>query len=400
MEPVVIIGAGASGLMAAAHLQGLPVILLERLSRPGLKLLATGGGRCNLTHRATTAELCQRFGRKGVCARQVFDAFPPAAIERFFAERGCPTAADADGNVFPASNRSRDVLHVLLQATRHGEIRCNTCVQNIQGSAVSTNKGLIQASAILICGGGKSSPALGSDGSCLRILEQHGIPIVPLHPALCGLVLNGNFCSELSGLSLPAALLSLYRQSARPVATSHGALLLTHRGISGPAALALSREVRPGDTLAINWQGWGASEWERRLLMWRNLKGQGLVKNRLAEYLPARLVQSLLKWVNIPSDRQIARLGKDEAAALVRILSAAPFTICSTEGWANAMATAGGVSLKALNPRTLKLNQLVNCYCAGEMLDLDAPCGGYNLTWAFASGYVAAHAIRAALCDR
>lgn len=400
MDPVVIIGAGASGLMAAAHLQGLPVILLERLSRPGVKLLATGGGRCNLTHRTTTAELCQRFGRQGAFARQVFDAYPPLAIEHFFSERGCPTVADSDGNVFPASNRSKDVLRVLLRAAEQSEIRCNTYVQDIQGSTIVADKGLIPASAILICGGGKSTPALGSDGSCLRILEQLGIPIAPLHPALCGLVLDNDFSNELCGISLPAASLSLYRQSKRPIANSRGAILFTHRGISGPAALTLSREVRPGDQLVINWLGREPSEWEQRLLAWRNLSGQGLVKNRLAEYLPARLVLRLLERANIPSDRQMARLGKSEGESLTRVLSAATFAICSTEGWANAMATAGGVSLKALNPRTLRLNQLANCYCAGEVVDLDAPCGGYNLTWAFASGYVAAQSIRTSLSSR
>lgn len=394
MEPIVIVGGCAAGLMAAAHLPTADVIILEQLPRPGIKLLATGGGRCNLTHHNTVDELCRAFGKQGNFARQIFQNFPPSAIEDFFRLHGCPTYTQPDGCVYPASNRAQDVLKALHRATTHAKIICNTKVTGLDRQKILTSKGDFKASALILATGGRAQPALGSDGSLLNLLAEKNIPITPLRPALTPLALT-NPLPELAGISLPNAQVTLHRHSSkRPIANATGPILFTHQGISGPAILNLSREVQPSDILSINYANLTPSQWHEQIANWRREKGVCNLLTLLYQYLPARLSNHILDLIPIPRDRRLAQLTRTEIDKLVVELTSATHHISGTEGWHRAMVTAGGVSLKALNPLTLQLRSDPHTFCIGELIDLDGPCGGYNLTLSFATAYTAACAIR------
>ncbi|MGI5868210.1 MAG: NAD(P)/FAD-dependent oxidoreductase [Kiritimatiellia bacterium] len=397
----IIVGGGAAGLAAAAF-GTRRTLVLERLDRPGVKLLATGGGRCNLVHDASVDDVAAAFGRRGRFVSDALRRWDPAGIRRFFAERGVPTVVESDGCVFPASGRASDVRDALLDAARRAgvEIRCGVRVSRIlldeAGTAVrgvETARGEVLTSPrVVLATGGRAWPELGSDGSGLALARAAGLVIEPPTPALVPLVAAEGWIGELAGVSCPDAAVSIAPRG-RPV---RGPLLFTHRGLSGPAALAISGDVarllhdgRPASLRIAFRADWQAADWQGAFDAWRTNQGARRVRNLLAETLPKALAHRLCALAGIGGDVVAARLDRTGAQALAALCAACPATISDTEGWSRAMVTRGGVALGELDPRTLESRRVAGLHVAGELVDLDAPCGGYNLTWAFASGRLA-----------
>lgn len=401
---ILIIGGGPAGLMAAAAAAGggRRVLLCERLAAPGRKLLVTGGGRCNLTTSATPDAVRAAFGRYGRFLEPALRILPPEGICAFFAAAGVPTVTQADGSIFPVSQQARDVLDVLQRsAVQAGvTIRCDVAVRRLivrQGTVagVETEAGEIAAARVILAAGGCAYAALGSDGSGHRIARDAGLEVVAPVPALVPLVTVDEWPRQLAGLVAEQARVWVETKGRAPP-PREGPVLFTHRGVSGPPVLDGSGEVAArlaaGGTPPVLRIAWRAERdsaaWRALFERWRGERGGRALHNLLAGELPARLAEALCTCCGV-SGVAAARARRTQLEQLAEWCGAASLPIAATEGWSRAMVTRGGVALDEVDPHTLGSRRVAGLYFAGEVLDLDGPCGGYNLTWAFASGRLA-----------
>ena len=428
-----IIGAGPAGLMAACFCQG-QTLVIDRMKAPGRKLLATGGGRCNLTHATDAAGILAAFGRHSRFMSPALHAFPPPALRAFFRSLGVETLEEPDGCVFPVSQSAAGVLAALERSARaHGaEIRCGVRAlrlvlekrdpssapvgepspeQRVVG--VETDCGLLSARRVILAAGGQSYPDLGSDGSGFALARKAGLSVVTPVPALAGIVLREAWLAPLAGIVAErgGARLDAPGDAKRLLA---GPLLFTHKGISGPPALALSGEIaarlvagqepapfagRRSPTsdfrspaavpLRLSFVAdRTAQEWRAHFEGWRKTHGGRALHNLLSGELPRALATALCAETGLAA-AAAARAKKSALEALAAACADLRVHAVGTEGWNRAMLTRGGIALGELDPRTLACNRIAGLHCAGETVDVDGPCGGYNLTWAFASGRLA-----------
>jgi len=401
---IVVAGAGPAGLTAAiaAARRGAAVTVCEQLDGPGRKLLATGGGRCNLTNIASSLEFMQRLGRQGRFTQPALARMDARALCRFMAELGVPTVA-ADGfHVFPRSNRAADVLDALLhECTRLG-VRVRTGVRltrlAVDGGmirGVFSSRESLEARSVIVAAGGKSYPSLGGTGGGYGLALQAGHTLVEPVPALAPLETAETWPSACAGASLPRARLWIDVPRRRKEA-AEGELLFTHTGLSGPAALdlsgAVSRLLLSRETVPLGLDlapGTPRAEWLERLARWKQGAGQKKAFNFLDDYFPRSLARALCAELGGIDDLTPDRLKPALRERLVRLVTRAPLTVQGTAGFKKAMVTCGGVSLKEVDPRSLESRLVKGLYFAGEILDLDGPCGGFNLQWAFSSGWLA-----------
>lgn len=399
-----IVGGGAAGLMAARTCaeRGLAVVVFEQMPRPGLKLLATGGGRCNVTHAAPAEAIMESFRRQGRFMAPALAGLGADALRSWLRARGLETVVEQDGCVFPSTQSAASVLDILArrQDRCDVEVRTGTCVSrllveenNVRGVVAGGSE--IRARAVILATGGKSYAALGGTGGGYALATQAGHTLHPPVPALVPLVAEAAWPGELAGNTMPDVEMrvcdkAFARERAR------GPLLFTHRGLSGPSVLDLSgcvAEVLARGAQAvvqINWvAGTEAGAWAERLAEGRDAAGARRVPRLLQEFMPGALAARLCALSDIREDLPVARLARGQRDRLVRNLTALQLTVAATEGFEKAMVTRGGAALKEVDPRTLQSRLVRGLFFAGEVLDLDGPCGGYNLQWAFASGMLA-----------
>ncbi len=410
MLPLLIIGAGPSGLFAAATAasRGATVLLLERLPEPGRKLLVTGGGRCNLTHDLSPADFIRAFARNHKpTARFLAPALhhlPPAALRQWFADRRVPTLVQPDRCVFPVSQNARDILVALLHACHESrvQIRTNTRVVALDPAAPSVtlaNGETLRGSALILATGGLSYPTLGADPQILSLLANLGLNITPPTPALVGLMApppalppTAPAWSSLAGLTLDNA--SIAWQSS-PSATITGPLLFTHRGLSGPPILETSRDLplqHPKTLLLSTRADRTAADWQNLFTSWHASRGATKLHNLLSGQIPRPWAEYLCAATHL-LDTAAAQASRGNLQFLATALSAFPFSVADTEGWDRAIITRGGLALSELDPHTLQCRRFPKLHGIGEALDLDGPCGGFNLTWAFSSASLCATAL-------
>lgn len=402
-----VVGAGAAGLTAgiAAAEVGAAVIIYEQLPRPGSKLLASGGGRCNLSNTLPTEEFMSRFGRQGRFMAPALAAMDSEGLRGFFRALGVETVCEGQGLVFPQSNSASAVLSALVR--RCGQLGVElrrSCriealrVENGRVAGVQVGQDVIATDAVVIAAGGFTYPKLGGSAHGYELATQTGHEIVQPTPALVPLVTKETWPACCSGVSLPnvRVWIDLPRQQ-RCGAT--GQVLLTHRGISGPAVLDISGDVarllatRPEVPLALDIsaglplaskQGWLAE-----MDKWRRHLGDKRLRRLLGPYLPLSVVDELLQLAGVPREAIAAELPAAGREKLVGLLTKLPLTVTATEGLDRAMVARGGVGLKHVDPASLASKLVAGLYFAGEVLDLDGPCGGFNLQWAFSSGRLA-----------
>ena len=412
-----IIGGGPAGLMASCFGTGHTTVI-DRLKTPGRKLLATGGGRCNLTHAVDAAAILSAFGRKSRFMEPALRAFPPSAIRDFFHASGVATLEEPDGCVFPASQKASDVLDALERAARANgaDIRCGVRATRLileekpfsaglRVTAVETNSGILRPHRVILAAGGQSYPELGSDGSGFELARKAGLEVVAPVPALAGLVTRETWPSGLAGIVLEHGGLRLDEKGADKRFQT-GPLLFTHKGLSGPPALALSgeiaarlhaeRESRQNDAPSVPLRASFIAErtvpdWLSLFETWRKTHGGRALHNLLSGEIPRALAGTLCDLAEVP-DTAVARARKSSLERLASSCADCPLHALGTDGWNRAMLTCGGIALGELDPRTLACKRISNLFCAGEVVDVDGPCGGYNLTWAFASGRLAGSA--------
>jgi len=389
--PVVIVGAGAAGFLAAifARRGGRPVELLEATDNPGQKILISGGGRCNILPSRFEPE---RFisASPRIC-RAILRSWRLEEVRRFFEEDlGIALVEEtANGKLFPASNQARTVRDRLVaEALRSGvRIRTGARVAGISpdGRRVSlSGGGEIAAGRIVLATGGLSIPMTGSDGTGLRIAEVLGHRIAPTFPALTPLDTDRPSHQALAGISLPVALTARGRR--REIAK--GGFLFTHFGFSGPAVLDLSHHfvADPSTRIEVAWRGEGEEIWRSRL---SEAPGGSAVSSWLARFLPDRLAALLAAESGLTPQARLARLTREARHSLVLALSAYRLPVSGHEGYARAEVTGGGVALDDVDPVTLESRIVPGLFLCGEMLDAFGPIGGHNFLWAWVTGRAA-----------
>jgi hypothetical protein len=399
-EPIVVVGAGAAGTMAAifAAEGGRDVLLLESTNNGGRKIVISGGGRCNvLPSRAQPSQFITASSPNTL--KKILLSWPLAEQRRFFEETlGIPLALEEEtGKLFPVSNRSRDVRDGLYDlARRRGtEIVFDTRVTGLKPPVsdrpwrVVTDGGEVHAASVILATGGLSVPASGSDGTGLRIAERLGHTIHATYPALTPLICDPPRHAGLAGISLEV---ELEAPLSRGRFVTHGGFLFTHRGYSGPAVLDISHLAvlsemdggRPQE-IRVRWTETDADGWDRRL----REGGGGEVGPLVRRHLPTRLADVLLQESGIDPNRPLAELRREERAALVEVLARYPLPWTGNEGYRKAEVTGGGVALSEIHPRTLESRLRQGLYLCGEMLDAFGPIGGYNFLWGWATGRAA-----------
>ncbi|MFH0803009.1 MAG: NAD(P)/FAD-dependent oxidoreductase [bacterium] len=404
-DEVIIIGGGASGLMAAGRAAecGASVLLLEKMNGPGLKLLISGKGRCNLTNAGEIEEFLQNFGATRNFLRHAFHRLSNENLAAFFQGRGLALKTERGGRIFPETDQASSVLDVLLGYLREGRVRIRfqSKVRSVEArdgkvTGVTLADGsFLPARSVVLATGGKSYPGTGSTGDGYAMAERLGHIIVPLRPALVPLAAKEDFIRSLQGLSLRNVRAAL-QVSGKEETSEFGEMLFTHFGVSGPIILSLSAAAgdlieRHGKaTLSIDLKpALDENKLQERLL--RDMKdfGRREFKNYLAELLPKKMIEVFLKLLKIPPEKKVNQLTKEERARLINLLKDFSFTIAGTRPIEEAIVTRGGVQVREIDPHTMASRLLKNLFFCGEIIDVDARTGGYNLQAAFSTGYLA-----------
>ena len=399
-KKIIVIGAGPAGLFGAIRCarSGAQVTVLECLPSPGRKLLASGAGKCNLTNILPPDAMTARFpAPQRRFIRPALHAFSSRDLRACFASCGLPCKLTDGFHYFPATERAGDVLDVLVEQLEAlgGVIVCRAEVTGLElaggrVTAVTTAERRYPCDGVLAAGGGPGFPALGGRGSLYHVLSAAGHTVVTPVPALSGLPAEGLPLDRLTGIILPRVRLTLDRKNF-----TEDTLLFTHDGISGPAVLDLSGRVSRraasggGVTLHLNPvpdrtpDDW-AVFWREK----RRSRGARLVKNLLDEILPRALAEYFTLQAGCAAT-PLHQLRAAQQSRLDTLLTDWELTVPGLPPWQGAMAAAGGVSRDEVEPSSLRSRLLDNLAFAGEFLDVDGPCGGYNLQWAFSSGRLA-----------
>jgi predicted Rossmann fold flavoprotein len=419
-EGVVVVGGGAAGLMAAGQAAAAtaPTLLLERMARLGTKLRITGKGRCNLTNTAELDNFLAHFsfpdkeGESRYFLRNAFARFFALDLVDFFEDLGVLTVVERGGRVFPASNDANQVAEALARfARRQGvQIRVRSrvdrllCDGDCVRGVVLDSGGEVEAGAVVVATGGASYPKTGSSGDGYRLAEQVGHTIVPIRPALVPLVIAGSEPQAMMGLSLRNVEVRLLLDG-QEFARDFGEMLFTHYGVSGPIILTLSG-------LAVARLGQG------RLEMCINLKpalspeklddrlrrdldrfGKRTYRNLLKDLLPQKMIDVVVTRTGIPPDKPGHQITAEERGRLREELHDFRLMIVSHRPLDEAIVTAGGVDTREIDPRTMASRLVKGLYFAGEVINVQADTGGYNLQAAFSTGYVAGRAAALAVVD-
>ena len=401
-DPVIIVGGGAAGLMAAvtAAQRGCPVLVLERGEKLGKKLYLTGKGRCNVTNLCTPDVFLQSVVRNPRFLYAAINAFPPQRMIDFLQATGCPTVVERGSRVFPLSGKASDVTRAL---TRRMEalgvaVRLNARVRALraEGGAIAgitlENGEFLAAKAVIVCTGGVSYPSTGSTGDGYTLLADAGHTIVPPKPALCGLISGERWIRELQGLSLKNVRLTL-AEGKKTLFSEIGEMLFTHYGISGPLVLTASSLMagRKGCALTLDLKpGLSPEQLEQRVLRDLAEAGKKQMLSILRGLYPGELAPTMAALAGIDPRLPACELPKAARQALVALTKALPLPVTGAEPIEAAVITAGGADVKQFNPSTMESKLVRGLYAAGEVLDVDALTGGFNLQIAFATGYAAA----------
>lgn len=399
---VVVVGAGAAGLMCAirAAQRGKRVLLLEKNRKPGVKILMSGGTRCNLTHATDRRSLADAFPRdQARFLRGPLAALGPDELVDMFNRQGLPTKVESTGKIFPQSDRALDVQRTLLRMLQHSgaELSLGEAVAGIRsrsdGFVVELDQRNVTCAKVVIASGGQSYPGCGTTGDGYVWAKSLGHSIVPPRPALAPLKTTAIWTHGLAGLTLPEVRVYIaLPKASKPLADKRGSLLFTHVGLSGPVVMDLSREVTAhprsaGLQVIVDFVPDHPEESLAEAL--QSLSGARQVRGLLSEWIPNRLADALIEQTSLPQDRTAAELSKVERKKLIGVIKRCPIDIAGTLGFAKAEVTAGGVALPEVDSRDMQSKCQPGLHLIGEVLDIDGPIGGYNFQAAFSTGWLA-----------
>lgn len=407
-KDVIIIGAGAAGMMAAivAARQGQRVLILEKMDQPGRKLRITGKGRCNLTNTAPLKEFLEHVGSDSRFMRNSFSRFFNQELMSFFEDMGVPLVVERGSRVYPKSGKSMDIFLALIQEIERNPlitIEKNCQVKDLllyEGAAagVSLTDGTrYRAPKVILATGGRSYPLTGSTGDGYAIAMQAGHTMVPCVPSLTALVSQEPIPQDLVGFTLKNVALQLQQPSGKKMGEWFGEMTFVEDGIAGPIVLSASRVasrmLHEGETLVAQLDlkpALTAETLDKRLINDLNANGNRLFHDALRMWVPAEMVSTVLQRTKIEMYKRLNQINGAERKKLLQVLKSMKFTLTGTHSWEEAIVTQGGVSLKEVNPKTMESRLTPGLYFAGEILDLDADTGGYNLQIAFSTAVAAA----------
>ncbi|MCR5438859.1 MAG: NAD(P)/FAD-dependent oxidoreductase [Selenomonas sp.] len=406
MKQIVVVGAGPAGMMAAikAAENGAEVVILEKMKKPGRKMMITGKGRCNITNAADVPEIIRNIHGNGRFLNSSMRAFDNQDVIYFFEGQGVPTKVERGNRVFPVSDKAQDVVDAMVERLHElgVTIETDTAVKDIltqdgKIAGVRTKTGAIyKAEAVILCVGGASYPGTGSTGDGYAMAEALGHTIAPVRPSLVPLVAEDDWVREVQGLSLRNVRGTL-RVDGEKVAEMFGEMMFTHYGVTGPIILSMSRTaseyLAEGDSfveLSINLKP-ALSEEKLDARIQRDFEKyqRKQLANALVDLLPHKLIGPVLDSAFLAPDKPVHQITVEERHRLVETLQDLTLVITDTRPLAEAIVTVGGVSVKEINPKTMESKLVPGLYFAGEVVDVDGYTGGYNLQAAFSMGAAA-----------
>ena len=407
MKRVIVIGGGAAGLMAAviAGREGAKVTLLEKMNYVGKKMGITGKGRCNITNACDMSDFIKNTPGNGKFLYGAYERFTNEDLLQLLHDAGLETKVERGGRVFPASDSALDVRNTFMKLMKHYGVDVHLeepvkklLVDDGVVTGVVTDKETYHADAVVIATGGKSYPATGSTGDGYILAAQVGHKITDIRPSLVPIVTEESWVKDLMGLSLRNVELSVVAKN-KVQAKMFGEMMFTHFGITGPIVLSLShtvgklmRKKNIGTIgLDINLKPALSPETlDKRLQKDFELYSKKQLINGMKDLLPSRLIPLIIELAGIDPQKPINQISKEERQQIGYMLQHMPLTVKGLRPVEEAIVTAGGISLKEFNPKTMESKLVKGLYGAGEVLDIDAFTGGYNLQAAFSTGYVAA----------
>jgi len=402
-KKVIVIGAGASGMMASirASKNNHKVILLEKLPKIGAKLKATGGGRCNLTNTLSNEDFMASFGREGRFMTHALETLDYKALQNFFKDIGVETHTPDGFHVFPVGHNSSTILKALEnEIKRLGvEVLCSQRVERLEYDGVKitglyTQTDYFKADVVIIATGGLGYPILGAEGDGYKLAKSVGHKITELSPAMMPLKTKENWGANCRADTIAKVQMRVDIKKYRKL-HAIGDLIFTKNGIRGPVVLDFSREITPllskysEVPILINMTK-GMNQEQIRVYLKNELskKPNHTTETLLETLLPQSVTLELCKLANASPTIAFGKLSGSSRDKIIQLLAWTPLTINGHDGFKMAMITRGGVSLKEIEPKTMKSKKREGLYFCGEVMNLDGLCGGYNLQWAFSSGYL------------
>ncbi len=409
MSKTVIIGGGAAGLMAAmcAAKNGHNVIVVEKMERPARKIMITGKGRCNVTNDCDNATLIANMTKNGRFLYSAFSAFSSADTIDFFESCKVPLKTERGNRVFPVSDKSVDIADALVSSCKgigvkfiRGEAAEILVKDNSVTGVRLKNGDEIKSDAVILATGGKSYPLTGSTGDGYIMAEKLGHTVTELVPSLVPLKIHQGFCAKIMGLTLKNVELSVYfGEGKKPVYQKQGEMLFTHFGISGPLVLSASAHMRKNNgkdyKLFIDLKPALTDEqlYKRLNRDFLENSNKNLV-NSLDKLLPKSLISIIINLSGVSPDTKVNQITKKQRAEICRVIKALPLNSTGFRDIEEAIVTSGGINVKEINPATMESKLINNLFFAGEIIDVDAYTGGFNLQIAFSTGYLAGGSVK------
>ncbi|MEQ1904075.1 MAG: NAD(P)/FAD-dependent oxidoreductase [Pirellulaceae bacterium] len=401
---VVIIGGGAAGLMAAAAAgaRGKRTIVLEKNKKIGVKILMSGGTRCNITHDCSPREIADQFGHAAKFLYKAIGQLPPQEVVQIVEGEGVLTKIESTGKVFPVSDHAIDVRDALLRRAKSNgaHFLSGVAVKSIErqdGNFVChSDAGVFTAPSLIICCGGKSYAGCGTTGDGYGWAKQFGHTVRPPHPALTPLTTDEQWVKDLSGITLERVRCEILRVGeSKPLASRVGSLLFTHTGLSGPEPMNLSRyvtsmEAEPAKRFRIDFSpDTSADAFVQHARELARTHPKSTIAAALLAELPSRLIEVLFDRCQIPAGQKLADFSTAQLMRLRDAVKGTEIQISGTRGFDKAEVTAGGVELSEVNPATMESRLVPRLFFAGEILNVDGPIGGFNFQAAFSTGTLA-----------
>lgn len=414
---VVVVGAGPAGMLAAARAaqRGRRTLLVEKNRKPGVKILMSGGTRCNLTHDTNPQGIVQAFGTQGRFLHSAVASLSPRALLDMIEAEGVATKVEPGGKIFPASDHADDVCQALVRILSRSGCRISRGESLLdlrpsdEGWRLTTSARTILAPKVVLASGGQSYPRCGTSGDGYRWAESLGHTVIARHPALVPVTTAAPWVPPLKGITVADVTVQVVESqggdSAAPTGQDRclekqrGSFLFTHFGLSGPAVLDVSRAIsghphRKRLRLTCDFlPSLSEAQLDTTLRQQCAVAGKRLLAGIVEAWIPRRLVDTLLQQASVPADRRAAELSKPERMRLIEAIKRLRIPITGTLGFEKAEVTAGGVALDEVDSRTMQSKRCPGLFFAGELLDLDGPIGGYNFQAAFSTGWHAGNSV-------